>query len=68
METSPSRVESEDQRLEDQRLFEPVPAASPARRLSKAESLAYVRSIRAQLHRVAAGTDRDHRTEHRRVA
>ena len=63
METSPSRVESEDQRL-----FEPVADGPPARRLSKSESLVYVRSIRAQLHRVAAAAERDHRTEHRRVA
>ena len=47
METSPSRVEYEGQAPQ---LFEPVVVERPQRRLSKAESLAYVRTIRARLH------------------
>jgi hypothetical protein len=48
VKTSPSRVEYEG---EAPKLFEPVAVERPQRRLSKAESLAYVRTIRARLHR-----------------
>jgi hypothetical protein len=65
VETSPSRVEYEG---EAPQLFEPVVVERPQRRLSKAESLAYVRTIRARLHR-SDGTDKDHAgISHRRVA
>jgi hypothetical protein len=64
VETSPSRVESEDPRL-----FESAVGEQPERRLSKAEALVYVRSIRARLRRSAVeAVGRDHRHEHRRVA
>ena len=49
METSPSLVEYEGQTPQ---LFEPVVAERPQRRLSKAESLAFVRTIRARLDRL----------------
>jgi hypothetical protein len=75
VETSPSRIEYEG---ETPQLFEPVPAERPPRRLSKAESLAYVRIIRARLHRaddrVAGAARPGHhdidldRPVHRRVA
>jgi hypothetical protein len=64
VETSPTRVEANDQRL-----FECAADDAPERRLTKAEALVYVRSIRARLHRSALdAAERDHRHEHRRVA
>ena len=70
METSLSRVEYEGRAP---KLFEPVVVERPQRRLSKAESLAYVRTIRARLHQSDAtgpgheGTE-SARISHRRVA
>jgi hypothetical protein len=56
--TSPSRSENEGLGLEGAelgdpapQLFEPPVGERRQRRLSKAESLAYVRTIRARLHR-----------------
>jgi hypothetical protein len=65
VETSPSRVEYEG---EAPKLFESVAGERPQRRLTKAESLAYVRTIRARLHR-SDGADMDHAgISRRRVA
>ncbi|MEO5838714.1 MAG: hypothetical protein ABIQ73_12980 [Acidimicrobiales bacterium] len=62
MEIIPSRNEPEG---EAPQLFAPIVVERPQRPASKAESLAYVRSIRARLHR----SGRDHApAEHRRVA
>jgi len=71
VETSPSRSEYEG---DVPRLFEPTVAERPPRRPSKAESLAYVRTIRARLHRSdgkgvePSGPTEHTGTEHRRVA
>ena len=65
VETSPSRVEYEG---EAPQLFEPVVVERPQRRLSKAESLAYVRTIRARLHRSDGPGVESDRIWHRRVA
>ena len=59
MDTSPSRLE--DEGIAPQ-LFYCAVAERPDRRLTKAEALAYVRVIRARLHRAESGT------EQRRVA
>lgn len=61
METSPSRTEYEG---ETPQLFEPGIAERPPRRLSKAESLAYVRTIRARLHRSAGSVAEAGRRAH----
>lgn len=71
MEMSPSRSEYEG---EAPQLFEPTVVERPPRRLSKAESLVYVRTIRARLHRADgnrvedSGPTEHTGTEHRRVA
>lgn len=62
METSPSRLEYEG---EAPQLFQPDQATRPSRRLSKAEALVYVRTIRARLHRADEFTPEP---DHRQVA
>lgn len=67
METSPSRSEYEGLEYESPapQLFDPPVAERRQRRLSKAESLAYVRTIRARLHRSEGSATP---ITHRRVA
>ena len=78
MGTSPSRSEYDGPEVEGAvlealeyesaapQLFDPPLAERRQRRLSKAESLAYVRTIRARLHR--GETTEPTRITHRRVA
>ncbi|HUP75187.1 MAG TPA: hypothetical protein VM282_19240 [Acidimicrobiales bacterium] len=65
METSPSRLEYEGPAPQ---LFEPGEVEHPSRRLSKAEALVYVRTIRARLHRSGEFGPEPVHHEHRRVA
>jgi hypothetical protein len=65
VETSPSRLEYESQAPQ---LFEPDETERPSRRLTKAEALVYVRTIRARLHRADEFDHEPVQTEHRRVA
>jgi hypothetical protein len=65
VETSASRLEDEGSAPQ---LFEPDEVEHPSRRLSKAEALVYVRTIRARLHRSDEFDHEPVHREHRRVA